>query len=206
MTSNSSPSDEIEDKRGLKIPRFVLEFITIVFGVLLGLWLNGWQSNIKDQKFVDKSVSVMMDELDRNFTIVETSRKYHLRLLPELVEARDAQRNGRDVPEFEYYGFGTSQTSTAAYQTALSSGVFAKLDPEYSTKIANAYVKLSAIKETDGRYKASLSNSQDRFLELMPFAFSDLLYAEDAALKAISDVTNREAPKRWTEESDIRPY
>jgi hypothetical protein len=190
----------------LRIPRLLLEIATIVFGVLLGLWLSGLQSNKKEAQFVEKSVSVMMDELSRNFKSVEASRKYHLELLPDLIDAREASRKSETVPELNYYGFGTAETSTAAYQTALSAGVFAKLDPEYSAQFAEAYTKLSAVSETSNRYKLSLSLRQNDFLEIMPFAFSDLLYGEDAALQAIAVLIEEDAPVSWLKETEARPY
>ncbi|MEL7453852.1 MAG: hypothetical protein AAGJ50_10845 [Pseudomonadota bacterium] len=190
----------------LRAPRLLLEIATIVFGVLLGLWLSEVQSNRQDDRFVEKSVSVMKDELARNFESLQVARKYHLELLPDLIIARDAERNSETVPELNYYGFGTAETSTAAYQTALSAGVFAKLDPEYSAKFAEAYTRLSAVSETSDRYKLSLSLRRDDFLEIMPFAFSDLLYGEDAALQAMATLIDEDAPISWLRETEARPY
>ena len=212
MTEQQAPESATErvtrgTPLGSAVSRTLLELAIVVFGVLLGLWLNGQQTQRSEAKFVAKSVRVIESELARNFDAVVASRGYHMKLLPKLIAARDAQRAQQPAPPLKsYYGFQTAPTTSAAYQTALSAGVFAKLDPEYSAKVAHAYLSLAALSSTGQVYRTANAIGVKPFLETTPVAFADLMYKEDSALSAIGAVTGQKVPKPWHQVLDVKPY
>ncbi|MEO0422813.1 MAG: hypothetical protein AAF184_10785 [Pseudomonadota bacterium] len=188
----------------------IAEVALIVLGVLLGLWLDERREDRELAEFVTRSQEVMLAELRENFSRIEQSRAYHLSLLPAIVAARDAalQDAAGDVPSSvpAYRGFGTPTVTRAAYETALSAAIFARVDPEESAAIAYAYEQVAAVLDTIDRYKVGLAVGGREFYSLVSAAFADTLYAEDAALSAIAPLIEAEVPPSWTTLIDVQPY
>ena len=201
MSQNTSPPV------GRRLATLLLEVIAIVFGVLLGLGANEWQEDRERAAFVAESREVMLDELAANYALLIRSRQYHLDLLEPIIAARNALRRGEPPPPFDYVGFRAAVTTRAAYDTALNASVFAYIDPHDAREIANAYRLIDNVKAQDDRYKLALAMSTGgRFLEVLPLAFGDLLWSEDAALQAIAPLVGESAPPYWTDETETRPY
>lgn len=195
---------------GRRLPVLIAEVALIVLGVLLGLWLDGRREDRELAQFVARSQEVMRAELRENFSRIEESRAYHLALLPALVAARDValQDTTGEVPRLvpNYRGFGTPTLTRAAYETALSAAIFARVDPEESAVIAYAYEQVAGVLDTIDRYKLGLAVGGRDFYPLMSAAFADTLYAEDAALAAVAPLIDVAAPPSWTTLIDVQPY
>ncbi len=183
------------------------EVALIVLGVLLGLWLDERQEDLELADFVERSRAVILAELADNVTRIEAARAYHLELLPALVQARDATRQGETVQSVSgYRGFGPPPVTRAAYETALSAATFARIDPQEAASIAYAYEQVAAVSDTINRYKLALAGGNREFYSLMSAAFADALYAEDAALAAIAALVESTVPPAWFTVIDVQPY
>ncbi|MEM9386208.1 MAG: hypothetical protein AAGA68_14185 [Pseudomonadota bacterium] len=203
-----------EAPRARQLPVLIAEVALIVLGILLGLWLDERREDHELAEFVARSQQVMRAELRENFSRIEQSRAYHIELLPTIVAARDAARDAAaqdgpsDVPSSlpKYRGFGTPPVTRAAYETALSAALFARVDPEESAAIAYAYEQVAAVLSTIDRYKVGLAVGGRDFYGLTSAAFADTLYAEDAALAAIAPLIDASAPPSWYTLIDVQPY
>ncbi|MEN7343229.1 MAG: hypothetical protein AAAFM81_09815 [Pseudomonadota bacterium] len=184
----------------------VAEMAAIIFGVFLGVWISEIVENREIDQFVERSRQVMLQELSDNYDRIAKARLYHLKLLPGVVEASAALAAGEDIPQIEYRGFGAPLVTTAAYDTALSAGTFARVDPEEATEIANAYQQIANMRAVMEDYRLAVATGNRDFFSLVSTAFGDSLYAEDAALTAIANVTGQAIPDAWTSQTDAWPY
>ncbi|MEL7298620.1 MAG: hypothetical protein AAGJ86_13230, partial [Pseudomonadota bacterium] len=167
----------------------VAEMLAIVFGVFLGVWVSGLAEDREVDRFVANSREVMLQELSDNYERIAKTRQYHLSLLPDVVAGRKALVAGEAVPQIAYRGLGAPLVTTAAYDTALSAGTFARVDPAEATRIANAYQQIANMRSVMEDYRLAVATSDREFLSLISTAFGDSLYAEDAAMTAIANVT-----------------
>lgn len=182
------------------------ELLAVVFGVFLGLWANDIQQQREIDEFVGRSQNVILRELEENYERIEAARRYHIQLLPALVNARDAARENLPIEPVDYRGFGGPLVTTASYETALSAGTFARVDPEEASAIASAYERIESMHSVIADYRLALAISQRDFFELTSMAFGDTLFAEDAALRAIAPLIGRQPPLPWTDETSAWPY
>lgn len=68
--------------------QLALEFISVVFAVLLALLLNNWRENIKADRVADGVLENIKQEILTNDTLIRKSMKYRAELLLELKEGR----------------------------------------------------------------------------------------------------------------------
>ncbi|MEM1260978.1 MAG: hypothetical protein AAGH76_01145 [Pseudomonadota bacterium] len=199
-------SDSVYVKRSLGVVLF--EVIAIVFGVVLGLWVGEWYEDRERGEFVAESRRSMLDELGNNYAELVKARQYHLALLPKMIADRDAQKQGLEPVPYAYRGFGTAKTTTAAYDTAVNASVFAYLDPADSRAIVNAYRAIEAMNTVDSRYRLAnaMAAGTGRFIDIVPIAFGDFLWAEDEAMQTIAPLIDEEAPEFWINEIEASPY
>lgn len=71
-------------KNKINRQQLLLEFISVVFAVLLALFLNGWRENYNTQKALEKVKETIRQETIRNDTLIESSLTYRISLLNEL--------------------------------------------------------------------------------------------------------------------------
>lgn len=64
--------------------QLVLEFISVVFAVLLALFLNGWRENAATAKVLNKVKQTIRTEILANDTSVQKALAYHKDLIKEL--------------------------------------------------------------------------------------------------------------------------
>jgi len=182
------------------------ELLAVVFGIFFCMWANDLQQDSEVSEFVARSRSVILRELEDNYAHIEAARVYHIQLLPALVRARDATREGRPLEPVDYRGLGAPLVTTASYETALSAGTFARVDPEEATAFASAYEQINSVRSVIADYRLALAISQRDFFELTSTAFGSTLYVEDAALHAIAPLIGREPPPPWTDETSAWPF
>ncbi|MEO0674967.1 MAG: hypothetical protein AAFU58_01500 [Pseudomonadota bacterium] len=186
-----------------------VESIAIVFGVLLALALNNWHENRQKTEFGERNQAIMVSELRKNYDAILLSRDYHLKFLSEIIETRDAFKTGEDYSFPPYYGLQPPQTRNAGYQTAVASTVFAEMEPEASSELIFAFDTIRKVHETHASYAnilPSIGDDTGRFLNLISYGFADFLYTENAALRAIAPIIDKEPPPLWTTQTDKRPY
>ncbi|MEO0818112.1 MAG: hypothetical protein AAFX86_12505 [Pseudomonadota bacterium] len=185
------------------------EFAAIVFGVLLGLALNGWYGASKEAERRDRAETMILAELSANYAVLEEARAYHIRLLPDLVEARNASFRGETGPQVDYRGLGAARLSDVAYQSALATGVFTGMAPDRVAQLSSPYTGMEDLEGTYDRYAMALTelgSTSRGFFDLMTYAFSDSLYGEDEVLSSIAEVLDREPPPNWFHEIDVDIY
>ncbi|MEM8981385.1 MAG: hypothetical protein AAGC71_00060 [Pseudomonadota bacterium] len=199
-------SDGAYSKRSFGVAIF--EVIAIIFGVVLGIWASEWYEDHERDQFVAESQRNMLDELRANYAKLVEARQYHLDLLPKTIADRDARQQGKEPLPYAYRGFGTAKTTTAAYDTAVNATVFAYLEPDDSQAIVNAYRTIESLNAVDGRYRLAnaMAAGTGRFVDIVPIAFGDFLWAEDEAMQAIAPLIGEEAPDFWITELDETPY
>ncbi|MFK8030425.1 MAG: hypothetical protein AB8G18_09300 [Gammaproteobacteria bacterium] len=199
----------MNDKTVSRWRKFAVEFIAITFGVVLGIWLSGLQEDRERAGMVDRMRASLLSELAVNFEEISSSRSYHLELIPGIINARNALAAGEDFQPVSYRGFGTVPNRTAAYETALATGIFADFSPEDSEEIINAYIAIEDLSKVQERYLLALTtigSNSSRFFDLISYAFSDMLYGEDQVLTAIGLAIQKEAPPSWRTQTTPDPY
>ena len=65
--------------------QLVLEFISVVFAVLLALLLNNWRENIKSERVADRVLENIKQEILSNDELIRKSTQYRTDLLLELM-------------------------------------------------------------------------------------------------------------------------
>ncbi|MEO9484610.1 MAG: hypothetical protein ABJG47_14225 [Ekhidna sp.] len=71
-------------KRTINRPQLILEFLSVVFAVLLALLLNSWRENAATNRALDKVMRTIQKEIISNDSAIRASRDYHLDLIREL--------------------------------------------------------------------------------------------------------------------------
>ncbi len=75
---------------GSKINRqqLVLEFISVVFAVLLALFLNSWRENSATKNAVEKVQKTVLQEILKNDKLIREANSYHKKLITDLYNDR----------------------------------------------------------------------------------------------------------------------
>lgn len=71
-------------KTSYNTQQLALEFVSVVFAVLLALFLNGWREAVITEKSLNTVKNTILQETQRNDTLFRSSLKYRTNLLEEL--------------------------------------------------------------------------------------------------------------------------
>lgn len=63
-----------------------LEFLSVVFGILLALFLNGWRESVATERALDKVKQTIRTELTTNDSLLRASMTYRRNLVQELYD------------------------------------------------------------------------------------------------------------------------
>jgi len=184
--------------------RLVLEMLAITFGVLLAFGLNAWWEGRTQAEFDRVTLSQVYTEIDRNFDNIEKAYQYRLDLYPKILAVDRGEISVQDV---EFQGTRPPRLETAAYDLALASGVFGRIDPEDAQTLVKTYLDFDSIDDTHELYASSLpmlilqmeNRNDPKFSRFMKMAFLDMIFAEGETLNQISSFSEKpEVIDPWT--------
>lgn len=193
-TPNDGPSRRFKWLSGWS--RLFLEMLVITFGVLLAFGLNAWWEGRKQAEFDRVTLSQINIEIDRNYDAIDSVYKYRLDLYPKIVAI---ERGELSVADIEYRGTRSPRLETAAYDLALVSGVFGRVEPEKAQTLVKTYLNFDNVNQTHRLYANSLptlilqmENREDpKFARFMQMAFLDMIFVEGDTLNHISEFTEK---------------
>lgn len=131
----------------------LLQLLIVAFGVFFALIVNDWSASQNQRSLKEKTVELLISELEFNRTKLESSIEYHLNLkkeLPLLAKELDQKRmlesilvsggvRFNQLPSWN--GPGLVGLETAVYDGAIISGVFSTLDIQKLQAISGVYSK-----------------------------------------------------------------
>lgn len=172
--------------------RIFLDMLAITFGVLLAFGLSTWWESKSQEKSDQISMSQVYQEIDRNFDSIEQAYQYRLELYPKMLAV---DRGLSSVSEVQFEGIRPPKLETAAYNLALSSGVFTRAHPEKAQSVIRTYLNFENINNVHDLYGSSLPNlifamenpNDPKFARFMSIAFMDMIFAEGNTLVEISE-------------------
>ena len=126
----------MENKRGW-IGKLLMEFISVVFAVLLALVLNHWREANNDQKLAERAlVNIFMEIYTNQKDVLDEKLEYQERL-EEVKLYRKSYEQGK--PERHSLGFNISLLSNSAWNVANSTGAIKDFDQEVLLELSSLY-------------------------------------------------------------------
>ena len=126
----------------IKLPKLLLEMISIVFAVLLALTLDTWQQDRKEQHKIDKALEDIVLEI-RTFSSMETVKRFNEKYLNKIDSFLPALESGEI--EFIGTGFGRPEIRSLAWQISKENGVAAGFEREIFLNISEIYVEFDKL-------------------------------------------------------------
>jgi hypothetical protein len=139
--------------------KYLLELITVAFGVFLGIEVSEYKSEKKMRENVSVSINLIIDELQSNSLELEKSINYHQSIKLSFDSIRkNISRENAYLPYFSnnvfrhnaipnWNGLGLPRIENVSYESAKIGGIFQELDIDKIKLISNAYKKLSTSTE-----------------------------------------------------------
>lgn len=176
--------------------KLFLEMLAITFGVLLAFGLNAWWQDRSLAEFDRVSLSQIQTEIDRNYDTIKIGYDYRTNLYPKLL---NVERGVLSMSKIEFQGTRPPRIETAAYDLALTSGVFARIEPGKAQTFIRTYLDFENIENTHTLYAASLPNlvlqmesqNDPRIATFMRMAFMDMIFAEGETLNKIASMSEK---------------
>ena len=134
--------------------KYAIELLIVAFGVFLGTYLSEWKFNERNKQNAVKSLNYIIDELNKNRNVLQTSIAYHQSLKDEIEKVQDTLKDSEMLKPFlndESFRLNTLKTfkglnlpifEMVSYDGAKISGVFQQLDIESVQLISFAYNRM----------------------------------------------------------------
>ncbi len=172
---------KIGRRNGFSLPDLFLEVVSIVFGILFALWLNGWQTDRQHEHSVQKSLRNIRTEIRNNRKNLSRVFPYHQTCLRTISDS-----HGEAVVEnfFSIWrGLRPPILHRSAYETAHEVQALAYMDYETASAISLLYSRQEFIFQLMRMYAqvfiSDLNRSDARRLAItLQPAFSDIVQAE----------------------------
>ena len=183
--------------------RLLLDMLAITFGVLLAFALNQWWTERTEVGRVERAISAIESELDRNYGYLERAIDYRQEIYPKILVWLDGEMTFR---ELQFRGTQPPRMERAAYNVAISTGALSEIDPDTARGIVGAYLMFERVDGVHAMYTTGLPNlifiadGQDdpRMATYMQMAFQDFIYSEVAAINYLAEFRGKEPqPAPW---------
>ncbi|WP_420583332.1 hypothetical protein [Reichenbachiella sp.] len=126
----------MENKKGW-IGKLLMEFVSVVFAVLLALGLNHWREANNDQKLAERAlVNIFMEIYTNQKDVAEEQLTYQERL-EEVKVYKDSY--DQDKPMKYSLGFNIPLLSNAAWNVANSTGAIKDFDQDILLELSSLY-------------------------------------------------------------------
>lgn len=136
-----------------QIQVIVIEFVSIVFAVLLALWVNTAAADHKSQVQLNIALENIKSEITKNKGILETRYQYHkamadsFRALLLDQESRRKKRRFLGLPQMGFdRGFGFETLHNIAWETAKTSGAISEADYTLLLQLSSLYETQESLK------------------------------------------------------------
>lgn len=73
----------------MKITGFLKEIAIVVIGVLIAVWINNWQQTMANQKYIDKTLAAIENEIQQSRSDIDTVLAKHQKIIAYLEEHHD---------------------------------------------------------------------------------------------------------------------
>ncbi|SNR15895.1 hypothetical protein [Tenacibaculum jejuense] len=183
------------------ILRYLAELLIVAFGVFLGVYYSNINNDNKALKEKEKSISLIISELEINKELLEEQIAYHKiikteidSIIPSLTEAKmNLEFTPYALKDLEikgWKGFLYGRLQKTAYESTKTSGVIKEFDIELIQKLTDTYNFQETYLElgTSILDKAISINSSMKlmdFLATIKLMTSDLLGTEKSLLKKL---------------------
>jgi hypothetical protein len=169
------------------LPRALFESVLIVVSILFALALDEWQEDREIEELVNRSLSSFVRELQQNKAGIEAVNPYH-RGLRQILERRN---QGDSVPspvEFRSImeQFQPFVLLNSAWQTAVATGVLARMDYELVSALSLTY-------STQLRFDETYRNANNLLLAPANLAEDRLDVAVYNASRMLGEIDRGEA-------------
>jgi hypothetical protein len=126
-----------------KLPELALESIMIVFSVLLALAASSWADTRREHTLVEQARTSFVRELESNRARVAAAMPYHRALTAAVMEV-DSVGGVRSYADWKHRvpiwsGFAPPDLTATAWQSALTTGVLARMPYRDVAVLSNAY-------------------------------------------------------------------
>ena len=132
------------------ILKYLIEIVIVAFGVFLGVYYSNVNADNKTQKEKNKSISLIISELENNEGLIKEYIKYHENIkieMDSIVPSLSENELYSDFTrsEFKHFeikgwkGFLFARLQRTAYESAKTSGVIKEFDIELIQKLSDVY-------------------------------------------------------------------
>ena len=138
------------------LAKYALEAVLIVFSVLLALFLDQALTERRDLQTMDELVGHVTEEISGNLEVVNKWLPYHASVIAKIdvhLASTELQKNLINDAGIDYFvlmedGVLQDFYSVSAWQLALQSEMFSKLDIDTTQKIAKGYYSQEYVDDT----------------------------------------------------------
>lgn len=74
----------------MKTPGFLREIAIVVIGVLIAVWINNFQQQLANEKYIQRTLSAIENEIEQSSSDVDSVLNKHLRIIAYLEEHYDS--------------------------------------------------------------------------------------------------------------------
>lgn len=118
----------------------LLQVVSVMLGVYLGLIANDWQEAQKNKALVQKSLGKFRYEVTQNQQIIKEAFAYHQQLSDSIKVLLQKERPLTFKDLKFWRGMRIQKLKSATYQTAIITGVLNDLEIELLTAINDLYI------------------------------------------------------------------
>ena len=169
----------------------VFEIFSIVFGVLIALWVNNYRETAKEGRLVNTAMQNIEKEIIANKESVESVLDYHRKLKQDLDKiTSDAEANS-----FTFTGYRPPLLFNSSFETAKATGVFGLMEYDLAAELNNVYASQKLVDDLFKLYLQGMiinpefSMRRDLLVaRTISFSFNDILPAEERLIQIYESV------------------
>lgn len=196
-------------KKNIKrIFKYLIEFLIVVFGVFLGIYVSEVQNEKKIKIEKEQSVNYIIEELENNKKRLQESIKYHQSIKTEIdsiakiLDEKDLFTIYIGNKSFQHNkikgwnGVSVANIESTAFEAAKISGIIKEYDIEFIQKISKIYKQKEGYSELGNSILTKMINlnSSAKVADVfgsIDLITSDLLNYEKSLLKEIEKINQK---------------
>ncbi len=178
------------------IQAYIKEIITIILGILIAMYINNWNENRKDKKYIDQiSTSINKELVESNKDIVETITKQKM-----FADTLDFYKNDNKISIIDItiksQGFYVPMIKINSWK-AISNSKLELMEYDKISALANVeeqkeYLKAKSERLTDFVYSNGRETGKDK-KEFLKLLLKDVMGTEIVLQKGIKEIVGQEA-------------
>ena len=188
----------------IAIFKYFIEFLIVAFGVFLGTYISGIQSDKKLNKEKVRAMNFIIEELQTNLENIRKAAKYHHSLAPVIDSIRESvsEKNAMQLyignKNFQHNkipgwkGINLPELDHTAFESARLSGILTEFDIETIRTISRIYNWMDIYSDFGNKVLNKMidTDSQTKVIDvliILDVMTKDIVQFEDSLEKGLTD-------------------